>query len=234
MKEILGYKGRGNTMKLIMFSEQLINKDNPMNRAIKNILKEKDMKIGFIPCTSDISKKYYNETKSYYESFGIKKLLYFDLDKDYNENLLYELLSCNAIHLYGNNTEKFIESLRSKGLDKILIQYVKDGGILIGSSAGSIIMSSNIEIINCIGEKTTLDNKTALNLVEFEFIPHWGENKNNLYKIIDYSTKGEKPIYCFKDGYGVIINGDTMNFYGDVIKIYKGNVSLLNGNVKLF
>lgn len=234
MKEILGHKGRDNRMKLVMFSEQLINKDNPMNRAMANIIKQKDMKIGFIPSVSDTSKKCYNEVKSYYENFGIKKILYFDLDKDYNENLIDELLSCNAIHLSGDNTEKFIELLRSKGFEKILIQYVKDGGILIGASAGSIIMSSSIEIINCIGEKTTIANKNALNLVDFEFIPHWGENKSNLYKIIDYSTKRENPIYCFKDGYGVIINGDTMDFYGDVTKIYKGNVSLLHGNVKLF
>lgn len=234
MKKILGHKGRDNTMKLVMFSEQLINKDNPMNRAMENIIKQKDMKIGYISSTSDLSKKYYHEVKSYYENFGVKKILYFDLGKTYNESLMDELLSCNAIHLSGENTEKFIELLRSRGFQKILIQYAKDGGILIGSSAGSIIMSSSIEIINYIGEKTTIGNKEALNLVDFEFVPHWGENKDNLYKIIDYSIKKENPIYCFKDGYGVIINGDTMDFYGDVTKIHKGNVSLLHGNVKLF
>lgn len=221
-------------MKLVMFSEQLINKDNLMNRAMTNLLKGKGTKIGYIPSQSDTSRKYYNEVKVYYENIGIKKILYYDLDKEYDENLTAELLSCNAIHLSGENTEKFIESIRNKGFEKILTEYVRNGGILIGVSAGSIIMSSNIEIINYIGEKTTIDNKKALNLVDFEFVPHWGDNKDNLYKIIDYSIKIDNPIYCFKDGDGIIINDDTTNLYGDVTKIYKGSVSLLHGNIKLF
>lgn len=221
-------------MKLALFSEQVIDKNNLMNRDLIRLINKKEMKIAYIPSKSDTTRKYFNEIKSYYESLGARSLFYFDLDEEYNEDKIQELLTCDAIHLSGGDTEKFIELIRKRSFEKVLKSYVDLGKVLIGASAGSILMTLNTEVINFIGDESKLENKEALGFTNFHFIPHWGENKNNLFRVIDYSIREKEPIYCCKDGYGIIVNDDNLNFYGDITKVFKGNVSLLNGNVTLY
>jgi len=90
-------------------------------------------------------------------------LLYFDVDKEYDEKKIEELLACDAIFLSGGNTYYFLNSLRKRKFLPKLREYVRIGGILIGVSAGSIIMSKTIDITTLHDENTIgLKDYTAL------------------------------------------------------------------------
>ena len=105
----------------------------------------------------------------------------------------------------------------------ILREYEKAGGILIGSSAGSIVQTPSIEVAgfadrNVVPKFTDFD---ALNLVDFMVKPHF--NGYVAYsKVFDEYAKSRKTML-----YG-LYEGDAIVRDDKEIVIY-GNPSVFNG-----
>lgn len=212
--------------KLVMYSDQIENRTKEVDDWVLKLIDKENPKVGYIPSCSDLTRKYFNQKVEHYESMGINDLLYFDLDEEYDETKINELLSCDAIHLSGGNTFYFLQLLKKRNFLDIIRNYVLEGGVLIGISAGSIMMSETIDAAAFGDEDNVRDeNKEALGLVDFEFMPHWERDQEYLQDLLDYSRKSNKVIYACNDGDGIIINGDKIEFIGDVQKIYDGKIS---------
>jgi dipeptidase E len=212
--------------KLVLHSDQ-IQDHKEVDLAFIELLDKKGPRLAYIPAQSDLQKKYFNQKVEWYKQFGITDLLYFDVDKEYDERKIDELLACDAIFLSGGNTYYFLNSLKKRNFLSVLRDYVKKGGVLIGVSAGSIIMSKTIDITTLHDENTIgLKNYTALSLVDFEFFPHLDHNmKQYLEDLKKYSIKSKSVIYACKDGDGIIVNDHEIKFFGEVLKIKNGEVS---------
>jgi len=212
--------------KLVLHSDQ-IQGHKKVDLAFMELLCKKGPRLAYIPSQSDLQRKYFNQKVEWYKKFGITDLLYFDVDKEYDERKIDELLACDAIFLSGGNTYYFLNTLKKRKFLPILIEYVWKGGILIGVSAGSIIMSKKINITTLHDENTIgLKDYTALGLVDFEFFPHLGHNmKQFLENLKKYSIKSNSVIYACKDGDGIIVNDHEIKFFGEVLKIKNGEVS---------
>jgi dipeptidase E len=106
---------------------------------------------------------------------------YFELGDGYNPDELDTLLTCDAIHLSGGNTYYFLHWLRVRNLLIRLREYVARGGVLIGVSAGAILMTPNIGSASLCGDMPLegMTDYAALGLVDFAFVPHLNE-KNRL------------------------------------------------------
>ncbi|SHI91364.1 dipeptidase E [Clostridium cavendishii DSM 21758] len=221
-------------MKIILFSEQRIDQKNPMNLDLAKIVNKKDAKLAYISPTKDEAKKYFDQTKNYYDSIGIKRLDYYNLYDNFDDSKVENILSCDAIHLSGEDTQELLKIINERNFKIVIDKFNETDKPIICVGAGSVIMTKSIESVKFIGGSYDDKLSDGLNMVDFEFIPNWGENKNNLFMVIDYSAKRQHPIYCCKDGYGIIVNNKEINFYGEITKIEKGRVSLLNGNVRLY
>jgi dipeptidase E len=214
--------------KLVLHSDQ-IHDHKEVDLAFMELLGKKGPRLAYIPSQSDLQRKYFNQKVEWYKQFGITDLLYFDVDKEYDEKKIDELLACDAIFLSGGNTYYFLNSLKKRNFLSVLRDYVKKGGVLIGVSAGSIIMSKTIDITTLHDENTIgLKEYTALGLVDFEFFPHLDHNKKQfLENLKKYSIKSKSVIYACKDGDGIIVNDHEINFFGEVLKIKNGEISTL-------
>ncbi len=212
--------------KLVLHSDQ-IQGHKKVDLSFMELCGKKSPKLAYITSQSDLQRRYFNEKVEWYKQFGIIDLLYFDVDKEYEEKKIDELLVCDAIFLSGGNTYYFLNTLKKRKFLPILIEYVWKGGILIGVSAGSIIMSKTINITAFYDENTIgLKDYTALGLVDFEFFPHLDHNMNQfLEDLKKYSIKSNSVIYACKDGDGIIVNNHEIKFFGEVLKIKKGEVS---------
>lgn len=75
-------------------------------------------------------------------------------------------------------------------IDK-LVRYVADGGILIGVSAGSILVIPDISTSHICGDDTLegMTDYTGLNLVYFSFIPHHDNIPVDLDTLRKYSKE---------------------------------------------
>ncbi|MBU4510803.1 Type 1 glutamine amidotransferase-like domain-containing protein [bacterium] len=212
--------------KLVLHSDQ-VQDHKAVDLAFIELLGKKGPRLAYIPSQSDLQRKYFNQKVEWYKQFGITDLLYFDVDKKYDEKKIDELLACDAIFLSGGNTYYFLNSLKKRKFLPKLREYVRIGGILIGVSAGSIMMSKTIEITALHDKNTTgFKDYSALDLIDFEFFPHLDHNmKQYLEDLKKYSIKNNSVIYACKDGDGIIVNNHEIKFFGEVLKIKNGEIS---------
>jgi len=149
--------------------------------------------------------------------------VYFELDKEFRPNLLESLLRCDAIHLSGGNTNYFLQWLRKREMLEPIRQYVKRGGVLVGVSAGSILMSPDISICSLdVNEPIEVENDfSSLNLVDFAFVPHYGSRRmpTIIPALQKYSREHQIVVYACQDSGGIVVTEDNVRCIGDVYKI---------------
>ena len=99
--------------------------------------------------------------------------------KNYEE-LKKDLSGFEVIHINGGNSFYLLLQARKSGFDKFIREFVEKGGIYTSSSAGSIIVAPNIEVIRKLDDNEFADAlKTydGINLVNFVVFPHFGSEK---------------------------------------------------------
>ena len=219
--------------KLVLHSDQ-INGKTQVDEISLRLFNNPHPKIAYIPSQSDLTRKYFNQKVEWYKQFGITDLFYFDLDQEYSEEKIPELLSCDGIFLSGGNTYYFLNSLKKRNFISTLTNYVSSGGVLIGVSAGSILMSKTIAITSVDddlgGDQNTvgLRDFSALGLIDFEFFPHYDPSNTIINdRLKEYSKVNKSVIYtCQNEGDGIIVEDDNVQFLGNILKIEDGNISI--------
>lgn len=206
----------------MLYSDQIIKENRKIDYELLRLLNKKNPSIGYIPSCSDLTRKYFNPKVQYYNELGISNIQYFDLDKEYDETKINDIFQSDAIHLSGGNTFYFLYLLKKRNLVKSLQLYVDQGGMLIGISAGSIILSKTIDMAQFGDEDIVgIEDRSSLGIVDFQFMPHWSDDESIKYlKVLkDYSKVKKTTIYACNDGDGIVIDGDDIKFIGNVIKI---------------
>lgn len=118
------------------------------------------------------------------------------------------------IYISGGNTFFLLQELRRTGADKIIVEQINLGKMFIGESAGSIIMSPNIDYVhdldNC-KKAPELSDYSSLWVVNFYPLPHFTNFpfKKSVEKIIaKYDWKLElKPI---SNSHVIIVKWDNV------------------------
>ncbi len=86
--------------------------------------------------------------------------------------------SISLIYVCGGNTFRLLNKIKESGLDKDIVEMIKKGVFYIGASAGSIIVTPNIEIAEpWDSNEQELKDLAALSLVNFTVSPHYTEDE---------------------------------------------------------
>lgn len=118
------------------------------------------------------------------------------------------------IYITGGNTFFLLQELRKTGADKIIIEQIQKGKLYIGESAGSMILSPDIEYVNgldSVKKAPELDNFSALNVIDFYPLPHHTNFpfKKAVEKIIaKYETK--LILYPISNSQTILVDGETI------------------------
>lgn len=102
-----------------------------------------------------------------------------------------------------------------------LVRYVNKGGVLIGVSAGAILMTPDISTSAICGDEV-MEGETdfsGLALVDFSFVPHMDSNRFTLDDLKQYSRDKQMLIYAAKDSGGIVVIDDEVKCIGDVVEI---------------
>ena len=141
---------------------------------------------------------------------------WIDLGLDVNRvdifapNIADTIRSADFIYVAGGNTFYLLQELRKSGVDELIKQHIKANKVYIGESAGSIIMSPNIEYIKEMDDITMGPELT--DYVGFGFIseyplPHVGNKYLNEAVEAIQSTYGKTlTLHPFTDEETFIIN----------------------------
>ena len=132
--------------------------------------------VTFIP-TASITEKvkfYVGAAKKAFKKLGII-VDELDISKATGEEITSKLENNDYIYVSGGNTFYLLQELKQTGADQIIIDQIKKGKIYIGESAGSMIMSPNIEYVEIMDDKTiakSLNTNDALGVVDVYPVPH--------------------------------------------------------------
>ncbi|MEC0301305.1 Type 1 glutamine amidotransferase-like domain-containing protein [Peribacillus frigoritolerans] len=104
--------------------------------------------------------------------FGFKKVDFNDIAFDKPELLE----KYNVIYINGGNPFYLLYHMKKSGADLILKDIAKQNTVIVGVSAGAIILGPNIEVVNYFTPQintVNMQNLTALGLTNKAIFPHY-------------------------------------------------------------
>ena len=125
-----------------------------------------------------------------------------------------KLCQNDCIYISGGNTFFLLQELRKTGADKILIDQINQGKLYIGESAGSMIVSPNIDYAKGMDnpkKAPELDTFSALDLVPFYPVPHHTNFpfKKAVEKIIS-NYESELKLYPISNSQVILVKGEQV------------------------
>lgn len=207
--------------RLVLHSNQIVPESDKVERACLDLLGKTHPSIGYIPSSSDPNGRFFQAQKSYYARHGMEIGVYFELDIAYTPERLTSLLECDAIHLTGGNTFYFLHWLRQRNMLSVLQRYVADGGLLIGVSAGAILMTYNIATASLCGDTPLKENSdpSGLGFLNFGFVPHMSSVPGGIATLQNYARQHQVTVYGCEDGDGLIVQDDQIRCIGNLVII---------------
>lgn len=156
--------------------------------------------------------------------YGINKIEDLDM-KNKTEKELRKILSpSDIIFINGGNTFYLLKHIQESGFDKIISDFLNNGKIYIGVSAGSIIACPTIETAlwkPADENKVNLKDFTGLGLVNFLISPHFKEKEKESIEKEMIHTKyptvilnDQQAVLCIDGKYKIIGDGEKLTFNG--------------------
>ena len=183
-------------------------------KAIEN----RGRKAAVIPTAMEKDKnkdEYIAETINELSAFGFDCDCFY-LGVDENEKLLdYDL-----VYICGGNVFYLMQVIKQCDAQNV-IEKVSKSAIIVGVSAGSLIMQKDLvlikDLIPKMNKRVKLKDLTALNLTNgIEHLPHKTRYINTIdafeKRVATYKRKTGNEVYCLEDGQGIIIDGEVTKF----------------------
>lgn len=167
--------------KFILFSEP---QENVLHQLKSELFVNNGMTVAYM--LSDGSHpnnaKYEQIWQDYIENNGAKPVkINNSLRGDEAEIEAKKIRNTDAIILTGGNTFKFLYHLKESKLDKTIIEFAQSDKIITGFSAGAIILSPTIEIVESLSLDENIvgiSDLTGLGLIDFDLYPHYEKSRH--------------------------------------------------------
>jgi peptidase E len=163
--------------KTILFS---IPHPDIMSQMLKYLFFKPNTKFGYMP--ADGENPYNSEYLSIWEDLCLDhdaKLVYIDNSNPLNASKIDE---CDTLMITGGNTFKLLHNLqKGEFVEKIKNFTNKENFVLAGFSAGAVILTPTIEIVQqnwAFGPDENLINLedlSGIGVLDFEVLPHFNE-----------------------------------------------------------
>jgi dipeptidase E len=132
------------------------------------------------------------------------------------DEIVNKISSADYIFVEGGNTFFLLQELRRTGTDKLIKKHINKGKLFIGVSAGSMIVSKDIEYVKHMNDTSVAENLKnnfkALSVVDFYVVPHFTN--------FPYIEAAEKIISLYSDKLDLrpISNNQAVLVVGDKIE----------------
>lgn len=126
------------------------------------------------------------------------------------EEIESKLQKNDYIYIAGGNTFFLLQELKRTGADKLIIEQINLGKMYVGESAGTIVLSRNIEYVKEMDDFAAapkLGSFSSLGLVDFYPVPHHTNFpfKESVENIIS-NYNGELDLYPISNKQAIIVN----------------------------
>jgi dipeptidase E len=214
------------SLRLVLHSDQSGPQSRDADRRILAALAEGTPRIGYISSSPDPDRMFFKARTAYYADLGAQLDVYVD-ELSVSEKSISQLHACDAVHLSGGNTFTFAQWLGQTGLFEGLVHYAVNGGLLIGVSAGAIMLTKSVASAALCGDVRPPEvvEDTGLSLVQFGFWPHFQGNVDRLSDVGRFLQEYE-TVYACPDGGALLVNGARVECIGQVEVLRREAISL--------
>ena len=204
-------------LRLALYSDQQPPSTDPIDEVVRGWLPASGGRIGYLPSSPDRERAWFRPIEAYYGRYGLS-LHFFGLEDEFDPSRMGDLFACHAIHLTGGNTFRFLYWLRVRGLMDDLCRYAAEGGVLVGISAGAILMTPDIGSSSLCGDAPYpgLESTVGLGLVDFAVVPHFDGSAEA--DLAAYSKEFAGAVYTIPDGGAVLVEGAEVTAMGGARK----------------
>ncbi|MGD9476858.1 Type 1 glutamine amidotransferase-like domain-containing protein [Shinella sp. G-2] len=213
-------------LNLVLYSDQTAGEGLEIDARLLRLLKEKrgGNRIGYIPSGPDPERYFLDPLIAYYARTGLAVPVCYDLNVAHDPAETAALFACDAIHLSGGHTGEFLARLRHSGMLGPLSDWARKGGILIGVSAGSILMTPDIatDALFLDARPEDVTDGAALDLLPFEYFPHLDGAASYHADLVRYSRHTPRPILACTDSDGLVVSDGRAECFGEPLWITGG------------
>lgn len=142
---------------------------------------------------------------------------FFDFDTD-NPDVLYQY---DVIEINGGNPFYLLDRMRKANAKPFLESHIKAGKMIIGISAGSVVLQKDIEIVNIYSSEMNfleLSNLDGLGLVNATILPHYSKFVKRFdcceERCKEYESRKDVTVIRLNDGDGIIISDSIETIIG--------------------
>ena len=135
-----------------------------------------------------------------------------DIESAPKQQLKLALKNTDIVYVAGGNTFYLLKQMRTSGFDKLLTEYVNNGGMYVGASAGALIAGVDISPIASVDEPEKvkdLVSTVGLGFINIVPIPHYdmSDRTKAIDRIVaEYGNKYE--IVTLTDDQAIVVEGD--------------------------
>lgn len=150
-----------------------------------------------------------------------------DLITDAKQVTKEKLKNVSGVFIGGGNTYKLLKYLKETPAFENLKEYIENGGLVMGSSAGALVFGECIDtclndglvIKSCCDEnKVGLKDTKGFNLINgYSILPHYKKLKEqyqDTQKRVDNLLKQDFKLICLPEETSLWINGDQAKIIG--------------------
>ena len=190
-------------MKLILSSCDF-NNDNSKNIIIENLCKPiEECKVLYFPNEKvTLEKIKSGKYEGRVSAFGFQKNNIYVAN--YFEPTPFLNLDIDVIYISGGNTFGTMKLIRDSGFDKAIVNYVENGVIYVGGSAGAHIVTADISHVEKYDKDTFgLTDFSGLGLYDGILICHYNEERKADFEALKASNN-----YCvipLRDDQSIVI-----------------------------
>lgn len=155
--------------------------------------------------TSDIHVKLLKDETTWYKSKGFKddNIQITNLQSD----PVPDLDNLDVLHMWGGNEFGYLKRIKDIGLFDRIHEYIQRDGVYVGSSAGSMLMSAELDE-NLSGDKNEvgLEDVRGFGYIDFNLLVHWDTAYSGKHADwLRYSWEKGRKVVCLTDNQAILV-----------------------------
>lgn len=149
------------------------------------------------------------------------------LEDEKSSDVKNKIKSADIVFLGGGNTFHLFDNIKKKGLKASLRAHLKAGKLIVGLSAGGIVLTPSL-MMACYPSKDADDcnvkrkSLKGLDLLPFELCPHYKNSKNMVKDLLVYSSLHGFPLYGVRDGDFIAVGDEGVYFSSKTSLFFHG------------
>lgn len=178
----------------------------------------------FIGLASNYSDAYYDKIKKIYQSLGCKCIYLKKKNILNNPQIVLDKISqADIIYIGGGDSIKLIEEIKKYHLNDLLSDSYLRGVLLVGVSAGAILLSkegfSDSYILR--GEKDSYDFVKGLSFVDITICPHYEKDSLKRLQLKEKLKDDNFTVYCLENNTALWFHDEKIEIIKDDNSVYK-------------